>query len=188
MSDPANQLTPMPQAGAIPDPAASQMEQILGVGAHPEALQPKIPARWQRFYDKLIQERDGRIDAATDLTQKAREVNPDPVQDSPAEVGTSNYHRDELLGTVTYDTELLTEINEAISRMENGTYGVCLLTGEQIPEARLEAVPWTKYTTKAQAEMEARGQTSEIAIGPLGGMKERGNAPAGPWRDKEGST
>lgn len=186
-ADPTNELNPPPKAGSIPDPNASQREQILGVGVNPDSAREAIPEKWRRYYDQLVKQRDELIDASTDLTSKAREVAPDPIQDEPAEIGTSNFHRDQLLGNVTFDQEVLSEINEAISRMESGTYGICQATGKPIPEARLEAIPWTRFTAEAQAEMEARGEASMQAIGPRGDLQERGNAPSGPWREKEGS-
>ena len=106
----------------------------------------------------------------------------------PRKIGTSEFQRDQLLGMVTFDQETLDEVNAALGRMENGTYGICEATGKAIPEERLAAVPWTRYTLEAQKEMEARGQMPEAANGPRGNMRERGTAPAGPWRDQEGST
>ena len=41
------------------------------------------------------------------------------------------------------------EIEEALKRIEKGTYGVCELTNKPIPRARLEAIPWTRFTVTA---------------------------------------
>jgi RNA polymerase-binding transcription factor DksA len=187
MPDPANEPTPMPRAGLIPDPKASPTEQILGIAAQPDATRAAIDPKWHRFYDKLLEARDKFIDSSMGLQASAFEVKHDAAQDEPAEIGTEGFQRDQLLGMVTFDQETLEEINEALSRMQNGTYGICQLTQQQIPEERLEAVPWTRYTVEARQEMEARGKTSQVALGPLGGVNERGTAPAGPWRDHEGS-
>jgi len=187
MPDPANEFTPMPRAGLIPDPEASPTEQILGVAAQPDQIRASIDPKWHRFYDKLLAARDKFIDSATELQDKAMEVKHDAAQDEPAEIGSEGFHRDQLLGMVTFDQETLEEINEAISRLQNGTYGICQLTQQSIPEERLEVVPWTRYSVEARQEMEARGKTSQVAIGPLGGLEERGVAPAGPWRNQEGS-
>lgn len=46
------------------------------------------------------------------------------------------------------------EILEALERVENGTYGVCERSGELIPKARLEFIPWTRYTIDAAREAE----------------------------------
>ena len=48
----------------------------------------------------------------------------------------------------------LTEIEMALQRIKDGTYGICQHTGQQIPEARLALIPWTRYTAKAMQEIE----------------------------------
>ncbi|GAF14085.1 DnaK suppressor protein [Bacillus sp. JCM 19046] len=53
------------------------------------------------------------------------------------------------------DQERLSEINEALERMEDGSYGICVETGEEIPYERLEALPYAKRTMEAQEEEEA---------------------------------
>lgn len=187
-TDPTNELNPPPREALIPDPNASQTEQILGTTAtQPDAARERIDPQWRRFYDQRLRQRDQMIDATTDLTAKAREVNPDPIQDEPAEVGTSTFHRDQLLGTVTMDEEQLSEINEAIARLESGTYGICQATGKPIAIERLEAVPWTRFSAEAQAEMEARGEAIKGGIGAQGDFSERKTATAGPWSEEEGS-
>lgn len=53
------------------------------------------------------------------------------------------------------DQERLDEINGALERMEDGSYGVCVETGKEIPYERLEALPYAKRTMEAQEEAEA---------------------------------
>ena len=188
MADPTNQPTPMPRVGLTCDPNASESEQILGITAHQhDPTREKIAPKWHRLYDKLIGKRDELIDTIKEASEKAREISPDPIQREPADVGTATFQQDELLGSATLDQELLEEVNEAISRMENGSYGVCQLTGEPIPMERLEAIPWTRFTLEAQEKMESEGTATKAAIGPLGNLNERGTAPPGRWRKHEGS-
>jgi RNA polymerase-binding transcription factor DksA len=188
MADPTSEPHPTPRAGLMRDARAGETDKILGTAAHPSDPRQKLPPNWRRFYDQLIQRRDQLIDAETDMAQKAREIAPNPLQDSPAEIGTSEFQRDQLLGMVSFDQETLEEVNAALDRMEQRTYGICESTGKPIPEERLAAVPWARYTLEAQREMEVRGQTPQAAIGPRGEMKERGTAAAGPWREKKGIT
>src|SRR3954447_18638936 len=122
MPDPTSEPNPMPHTG--------ETEKILGTAAHPTDPRQKLPPNWHRFYDQLIQMRDQLIDAETDMAQKAREIAPDPLQDSPAEIGASEFQRDQLLGMVTFDQETLEEVNEALDCMEQGTYGICEATGK----------------------------------------------------------
>ena len=170
MPDPTNEPTLMPRAGLIPDPNASETKQILGTTAQPDARRAKIHPKWHRFYDQLIAQRDGLIDGQTNLRDKTREVAPDAIKNEPAEIGSEENQRDQLLAVVSLDQTTLDEIEQAISRMESGTYGICEATGKPIPEARLAAVPWTRFSLEAQQEMEARGETTKATLGSRGTM------------------
>lgn len=63
-----------------------------------------------------------------------------------ADVGTDTFEHEFTLGLLESEQSLLREIDEALQRVENSTYGICLGTGEPIPKARLNAKPWAKYT------------------------------------------
>jgi RNA polymerase-binding transcription factor DksA len=52
------------------------------------------------------------------------------------------------------DEKLLGEIEEALERIKNGTYGTCVDTGEEIPYERLKAVPYAKRTAQAQEKFD----------------------------------
>jgi DnaK suppressor protein len=52
------------------------------------------------------------------------------------------------------DLKLLKQINQAIRRIEDGSYGYCEGTGEMIPRKRLEARPWCKYSVKYKEMLE----------------------------------
>ena len=62
-----------------------------------------------------------------------------------ADLGTDNYELEFTLGLIEGGHALLQEINEALERIRQGTYGVCLATGRSIGKARLRAQPWAKY-------------------------------------------
>lgn len=67
------------------------------------------------------------------------------VPTHPADIGTDNYEQEFTLGLLESERILLMEIDEALERIDNGTYGICLGTGKPINKARLEARPWAKY-------------------------------------------
>jgi DnaK suppressor protein len=77
-----------------------------------------------------------RLDAAGDLSSM-------PIH--MADIGTDNYEQEFALGLLDSERKLLREINDALIRIEDGTYGICEGTGEPIPLARLEASPWARY-------------------------------------------
>jgi RNA polymerase-binding protein DksA len=71
-----------------------------------------------------------------------------------ADVGTDTYDQDFMLGLAEAERKQLLEIDDALMRIQQNTYGVCMMTGEPIPDARLEARPWAKYTIEAARQVE----------------------------------
>lgn len=62
-----------------------------------------------------------------------------------ADVGSDHYEQEFTLGLIEGERALLREIEEALTRIEQGTYGICVATGKPIGKARLKARPWAKY-------------------------------------------
>jgi len=62
-----------------------------------------------------------------------------------ADLGSDTWEQELTLGLIENERGLLREINEALERIENKTYGICLATGKVITKARLRAQPWAKY-------------------------------------------
>ncbi|MDQ2899859.1 MAG: TraR/DksA family transcriptional regulator [Acidobacteriota bacterium] len=72
----------------------------------------------------------------------------------------SNYTKDSLLQQRSHDSGELIEVQDALRRMEAGTYGICAECGEPIPPKRLDAVPWTRVCIQCQRfqdQMQADG-------------------------------
>ncbi|MFB0554686.1 MAG: TraR/DksA family transcriptional regulator [Phycisphaerae bacterium] len=86
------------------------------------------------FEDEALKK--SRLDATGDLSSM-------PIH--MADIGTDNYEQEFALGLMDSERKLLREIDEALGRIEQGTYGICEGTGKPIPKARLEAQPWAKY-------------------------------------------
>jgi DnaK suppressor protein len=63
-----------------------------------------------------------------------------------ADMGTDNYEQEFTLGLMEKDRNLLRDINQALAKIQDGTYGICEGTGKPISKARLEAQPWAKYS------------------------------------------
>ena len=62
-----------------------------------------------------------------------------------ADVGTDSYNQDLALSLADGERDLLREVDAALNRIEEGTYGFCEGTGQPIAKVRLEAMPWAKY-------------------------------------------
>ena len=66
--------------------------------------------------------------------------------------------RDQYLARAQNDSDLLAQVRAALVRIDDGTYGQCLVDGKPIGEPRLEAVPWAAYCVKHQEEVETSGR------------------------------
>ncbi len=75
-----------------------------------------------------------------------------------ADLGTDNYEKEFTLGLIEGERNLLREIDAALARLRDGTYGICQATGKPIGKARLRAKPWAKYCYEYVLEMERRGK------------------------------
>ncbi len=73
-----------------------------------------------------------------------------------ADVATDMYDREFLLGLASNDRELLYEIDEAMGRMEDGTYGLCASCQKPIPVTRLKAIPHARTCLKCQEKLESK--------------------------------
>ena len=60
---------------------------------------------------------------------------------------------------------VLGEVVEALERMADGTYGLCLETEEPIHIKRLQAQPWVKFSLEAQQDLEKRGRVLGVMLG-----------------------
>ncbi len=73
---------------------------------------------------------------------------------SLSDQGTDTFDREFALNQLSSEQDVLFEIDEAIRRLENGTYGICEISNEPINIERLEALPYVRHSVKAQAELE----------------------------------
>jgi len=106
---------------------------------------------------RLEDERARRLALVDRLRQEAA----DPVEsgelskvDHPAELGTETFERELELTTLTIVEGELEDIDDALRKLDEGTYGICEECGKPIDEARLEAVPWARYCVVDQAKLE----------------------------------
>jgi RNA polymerase-binding protein DksA len=74
-----------------------------------------------------------------------------------ADLGTDNYEQEFALDLMDSERKLLLEIDEALARIQDKTYGICMGTEARISTARLKAQPWTRYCIEYARELEKRG-------------------------------
>jgi RNA polymerase-binding protein DksA len=112
-----------------------------------------------RYRDILLRKRAELLGDMTNLEEEALRQSSGSLSNMPqhmADQGSDTFDQAMSLSLVDVDRNLIREIDEALKRIDQGTYGVCLHTGKRIPAERLEQVPWTKYTIEAARELERK--------------------------------
>lgn len=74
-----------------------------------------------------------------------------------ADVGTENYDQEFTLGLIENERGTLEEIQDALGRIDAGTFGRCLECNNLIPKPRLQALPYTRHCIQCARELESRG-------------------------------
>jgi RNA polymerase-binding transcription factor DksA len=125
----------------------------------------RVRPKWRTHYERL-----------TDLLERMRReqglLNQDALEESPnfsthmADAGTDTYDRDLALGFLSSEQDAVYEIEEALTRIRDGNYGVCELTGKHIEPERLEAIPWTRFSAAAEKQLESEGELKRPRLGP----------------------
>jgi len=144
---------------------------ILGHGsvktATPRPRQARVKPEWTKFYENLLELRERLLNQMNGLAKESAEEMPG-YSLHMADSGTDNFDRDFALSLLSSDQDAIYEIEEALKRIEKNTYGVCELTGKTIPKTRLAAIPWTRFTVEAQAQLERDGALRQRRLGALG--------------------
>jgi DnaK suppressor protein len=135
----------------------------------------KVKPEWQKYYARLMELRDQLIRQMNGLARESAEEMAG-YSLHMADSGTDNFDRDFALSLLSSDQDAIYEIEEALKRIEKKTYGICELTGKQIPRARLDAIPWTRFTVQAQAQLERDGALRQRRLGQLGTVDSVGVA------------
>lgn len=164
--------------------APASLADILGFNpAKPRKAddEENVPEKFRRYYKLLIELRDhvtGRLDTHTEDTLK-RSAKDDAGDLSSygqhmADAGTDTFDRDFALSLVSSEQEALSEIEAAIRRIKDGSYGICEVTGKPIAKERLLAVPFTRYSAEAQKEIERNRHRARTQAGLFGELGEEG--------------
>ncbi|CAF0703693.1 TraR/DksA family transcriptional regulator [Candidatus Methylacidithermus pantelleriae] len=118
---------------------------------------------WESFLarqkEKLLELRDHILNQMQGVAQDTLRVSSEGSGASPfglhqADAGSEAYDKDFALTLLSQEQDALYEIEEALKRIETGTYGICQMCGNPIPRARLEAVPYARFCVGCQREQE----------------------------------
>lgn len=138
----------------------------------------KVPKKFKVYYNLLLELRN-HVNDELDLhtRETLKKSNKDDSGDIAsysqhmADEGTDNFDRDFALSLVSSEQEALAEIEDAIGRIFDGSYGVCEITGETISKERLMAVPFTKHSLEGQKQLE---KNKRFSVKKSGGVYSTG--------------
>lgn len=129
----------------------------------------KIPSKWAKHYRRLLElrarlekERMGHAQAASQPLET--------YSMDMADAATDEFDHVLNLTALSTEHDALYEVDEALKRIMTGTYGICQLTGEPIPQKRLEVLPWTRFASEAERQLELQGQARAPRLGELGSV------------------
>jgi len=160
---------------ATPTRVAKNQTTILGNNHKERRLDPFTRAQKQ----KLLQLRDAMVDSMAGVAQDTLRSRAEGSEASAfgmhqADAGSDAYDRDFALSLLSQEQDALYEIDQALKRIELGTYGICEMSGKPIPHARLEAIPFARFTVECQSQLEKQSKQSRVrqSVTSLFGLTE----------------
>ena len=119
--------------------------------------------------ERLLQLRDSMLDsmmgvAKDNLRTRAEGSEASAFGMHQADAGSDAYDRDFALSLLSQEQDALYEIEEALKRIDLGTYGICEMSGKPIAHPRLEALPFARYTVECQSQIEKQGKVTRARV------------------------
>ena len=161
------------------EPTESPAAVLLGLNHREKKLDPFVRKQKQ----KLLQLRDAVVDSMAGVAQGTLRSRAEGSEASAfgmhqADAGSDAYDRDFALSLLSQEQDALYEIDEALKRVELGTYGKCEMSGKPIPHARLEAIPFARFTVECQSQLEKQSKATRMrpSVTSLFGLTEEEGA------------
>ena len=107
-------------------------------------------------YRRLLEEKKTSLSSDLAKTRSAEEETTEESTQDIADKAVSSYTREFLYSLTDGERSTLLLIDDAINRIDDVTYGMCINCGQSIAERRLTAVPWTPYCVDCQ-ELSEKG-------------------------------
>ena len=139
-------------------------------GANGKPLKPVLLTPFlKKQKERLLQLRDSMLDsmmgvAKDNLRTRAEGSEASAFGMHQADAGSDAYDRDFALSLLSQEQDALYEIEEALKRIDLGTYGVCEMSGKPIAHARLEALPFARYTVECQSQIEKQSKVTRARV------------------------
>src|ERR1041385_3549598 len=141
----------------------SPREALLGNNHSERKLTPFM----RKQKEKLLQLRDAMVDSMAGVAQDTLRSRAEGSEASAfgmhqADAGSDAYDRDFALSLLSQEQDALYEIDQALKRIELGTYGKCEMSGKPISRARLEAIPFARFTVECQQQLEKQNKAARV--------------------------
>jgi RNA polymerase-binding transcription factor DksA len=147
---------------------AATLADILGFGVaakKPESTivdglaKRDVPEKFRKYYDALISLRERIQKKINQRSHAEKESDKEATVAVPAQTDDDDtFDHDFALSLVANEQDALVEVNSAIERIFDGTYGICEITGHPISAERLDAVPFARYSVEGQAQYEMQNR------------------------------
>lgn len=151
-------------------PAAATTRSVLGAARKGPDTAVPINPKWawhQRVLlelrERLLQERGEQLSAAAEPLERHSMDDADSASDE--------FDHNLALSELSAEQDALFEIEEALKRIANGSYGTCEETARRIPAERLKAVPWTRFVTEVAARLERRNLVHRPHLAATGSIR-----------------
>ncbi len=137
------------------------------IGNHVKPKERRLDPFTRGQKDRLLQLRDAMVDSMAGVAQDTLRARAEGSEASAfgmhqADAGSDAYDRDFALSLLSQEQDALYEIDEALKRIELGTYGKCEMSGKPISRARLEAIPFARFTVECQSQLEKQSKASRV--------------------------
>lgn len=141
-------------AAAVSAQEAAKQAEKRNAPAKPKKA-VKITVFVKKQHQKLLDLRDALVDQMNGVTRDSRSTDEASAFGMhQADAGSDAYDRDFALNLISQEQDALHQIDNALRRIQQGTYGICEESGEKIPQARLEAQPFARLTVRCQELIE----------------------------------
>lgn len=149
-------------------PSAPKPTSIFDAPRSKRTKTPLTKAKLDRYRALLLAKRAELFGDLESMENEALRSGSGGLSNTPqhlAEQGSESYDQSLSLNLAAQDRRVIREIDEALKRIDDGTYGLCELTNQPIPEERLDEIPWARYTIEAARQIEARGGNPATFLG-----------------------
>lgn len=109
--------------------------------------------RLEIYRKRLLERQQQLVDTVSKTEQDGRQADEEPAQDL-ADKASNSYTKEFLFKKSSDDRFVLHLTEEALQRMQDGEFGVCVACGGEMQQKRLEAVPWARHCIECQEKQE----------------------------------